>query len=461
MQFVAEDSPALVAARDEIQALTAQLAIESEARRRVQSALDLRNAALDAASTHIMIVDVRDERRQIAYVNRALAVEHGYDGAESLIGQSVFILGAGLDASARAVISQMVVESRAARAEFEFTRRDGTKFLCGIAFAPLLDSNGEMTHYVTLGADITRRKEDERREKGLREQLLSEMREREKMSIELRLAQKLESVGRLASGLAHEINTPIQYVCDSVHFLTSACKDIESVLNAYRTRFQALTGESDLREELLQLQATEASLDMEFLAVEVPKALGRTLEGADRVAGIVRAMKEFAYPDQAVHAEADLNRSLATTLVVAKNEYKYLAEVETCLGELPFVVCNAGEINQVFLNLIVNAAHAIQDSGKDTSTGRIGIETRVNGDVVEIIVSDNGCGIDAAVVEKIFDPFYTTKEVGRGTGQGLSIARSIIIDKHGGRIEVDSTPGVGTRFVVTLYVNGKPAQVRE
>jgi signal transduction histidine kinase len=270
------------------------------------------------------------------------------------------------------------------------------------------------------------------------------------MAIELRLAQKLEAVGRLAAGLAHEINTPIQYVCDSVHFLRTAFDDLGTLFALYRDSLRAQYESGGDRQALEALAERERRADLDFLTQEVPKAFERTLEGADRIAALVRAMKEFAYPDANEHAAADLNHALATTLTVARGEYKHAADVVTNFGELPAVSCNVGELNQVFLNLIVNAAHAIQDAGKDVATGVITITTEVRDSLVRIEIADNGCGIAAENLDKVFDPFFTTKEVGRGTGQGLAIARSIVVDKHGGRIEVSSTPGVGTRFAVLL-----------
>jgi signal transduction histidine kinase len=170
-------------------------------------------------------------------------------------------------------------------------------------------------------------------------------------------------------------------------------------------------------------------------------------------------MKEFAHPGGVEQSAADLNHAIETALIVSRNEYKYNAQVETCLGELPEVVCNIGELNQVLLNLIVNAAHAIAESGKDANTGRIRITTQCVRDEVSICIADNGCGIPEENREKIFDPFFTTKEVGRGTGQGLSIARAIVIDKHRGRIDVQSEPGAGTSFVLSLPIGGCAAKV--
>jgi two-component system NtrC family sensor kinase len=265
----------------------------------------------------------------------------------------------------------------------------------------------------------------------------------------------LESVGRLAVGIAHEINTPIQYIGDSISFLQAAQADLHRLLTLYRTAFQQLSGGESLQAVLARVQEAEQRLDLAFVYTEIPKAFQRTLEGVERAAAIVRAMKEFAHPGGVEQGLADLNHAIETTLLVAHNEYKYHAKIESRLGELPEVICNVGALNQVFLNLIVNAAHAIAESGKDVATGRITIETQARGDSVEIRVEDNGCGIAEENLGKIFEPFFTTKPVGRGTGQGLAITR-IVIEKHGGTVQVHSAMGRGTRFVLRLPIAGRP-----
>jgi signal transduction histidine kinase len=247
-------------------------------------------------------------------------------------------------------------------------------------------------------------------------------------------------------------------VGDSVHFLQSAFDDLAALFQAYRATAAEPADIESPQDRIARFKQLEVAADLDFLSQEIPKAFERTLEGAGRVAGLVRAMKEFAYPDGAEHVAADLNQALRTTLTVARNEYKYAAGVKTEFGEVPDVECNIGELNQVFLNLIVNAAHAIQDSGKDASTGCIVIGTRTVDGMVEVSVADNGCGISTENLNRIFDPFYTTKEVGRGTGQGLAIARSIVVDRHKGRIDVSSTPGAGTTFVVCLPVEHPEAR---
>jgi signal transduction histidine kinase len=172
------------------------------------------------------------------------------------------------------------------------------------------------------------------------------------------------------------------------------------------------------------------------------------------VATIVRAMKEFAHPDTRQKSAADLNRAIKSTLTVARNELKYVADVETDLGDLPPVVCNISDLNQVFLNLLVNAAHAIREvvrEGTDAK-GKIRVRTRREGNTVLIAISDTGCGIPENIRGRIFDPFFTTKEVGRGTGQGLSIARSVVVEKHGGSLTFETEPGKGTTFFVRLPI---------
>jgi len=264
--------------------------------------------------------------------------------------------------------------------------------------------------------------------------LHSEMEFRTRIELELRQAQKLESVGRLAAGVAHEINTPVQFVSDSLHFVRDGMTDLFGVVD--------------------KLEPGDDT-DVPYLVEHMPKALDRALDGLDRVATIVRSMKEFAHPDAKDMADADLNRAVESTLTMARNEYKYVAELETELGELPPVRCHVGELNQAVLNIVVNAAHAIGDVVQGTSArGRIRVRTYRDGDEVVISIADTGGGIPDYTRDHIFDPFFTTKEVGRGTGQGLAIARSVIVDKHRGRLEFETTLGQGTTFFIRLPIDG-------
>jgi PAS domain S-box-containing protein len=270
--------------------------------------------------------------------------------------------------------------------------------------------------------------------------------------MELRQAQKLESVGRLASGIAHEINTPIQFVGDNTRFLGDSFAALKNLIEKFGELSQAAASGAVSPDLLGEVRRLEEESDCAYLLEEIPQAIKQTLEGVDRVATIVRAMKEFAHPENKGMAPADVNRALLSTITVARNEWKYVADLDTELTHLPLVVCNVGDLNQVFLNLLVNAAHAIADVAGNGGKGRITIGTAAEGDKVHISIADTGAGIPESIRSKIFDPFFTTKEVGRGTGQGLAIARSVIVDRHKGSLTFESEVGKGTTFHIRLPV---------
>jgi signal transduction histidine kinase len=271
-----------------------------------------------------------------------------------------------------------------------------------------------------------------------------EMERRAAVEAELLQAQKLESVGRLAAGIAHEINTPVQFVGDSLSFVRTAVADL----------FELVVQTDDIARAAVARQA-----DLPFLTEEVPKALARAQDGLGRVSTIIRSMKAFAHPDGAEMEPADLNRAVEATLIVTRNEYKYVADLVTDLTELPAVTCYVSEINQAVLNIVVNAAHAIADAVGDTGTrGTLRVSTRRLGDdEIEIAIADTGSGIPESIRDRIFDPFFTTKQVGKGTGQGLAIARRVIVDKHHGSLAFETEVGRGTTFFIRLPIAGHAA----
>jgi PAS domain S-box-containing protein len=268
--------------------------------------------------------------------------------------------------------------------------------------------------------------------------------ERDRLETNLRQAQKLEAIGQLAAGIAHEINTPTQYVGDNLRFLKESFGELDGLLTNLVKVGGAPAG------KLL------ADADFDYLKEEIPRALNQSLEGVDRVAKIVRAMKEFSHPAREKTA-TDLNRAIQSTITVASNEWKYVADIEMDLdANLPAVHCSPAEFNQVVLNIVVNAAHAIGDVVGDGAKGKgkIRVKTRPDGEWAVVEISDSGAGMPPDVQRRIFEPFFTTKEVGKGTGQGLAIAHNVIVEKHGGTIKVSSAPGKGTTFTIRLPIGG-------
>ena len=266
---------------------------------------------------------------------------------------------------------------------------------------------------------------------------------------QLRQAQKLESIGQLAAGIAHEINTPIQYVADNMRFLRQAVGELAPALQA----IQELARQVDLPSAFSEAVRGSSPSDLGFLLREIPDAVEESLSGVERVAEIVSAMKTFSHPGGRPPSPVDINQALEDSLVVSRNEWKYVADVETSFApDLPRVPGYTAELNQVFLNLLVNAAHAVAPTNETRKRGTIDLTTRQDGDWVEIRIRDSGSGIASDVMPRIFDPFFTTKEVGRGTGQGLALAHSIVVKKHQGMISVDSKVGVGSTFIVRLPI---------
>ncbi len=266
-------------------------------------------------------------------------------------------------------------------------------------------------------------------------------------------SQKLEAIGQLAAGIAHEINTPLQFVGDNLHFLAEAAEAFTSALARYR---QCIP-----EEHASSLNAIDSGLDIGYMSEHLKPAFVAALDGVQRVSTIVQAMKSFSHPGAKEKRPEDLNHALETTLIISTNVWKYVAQVEReFASELPKVDCVIGEVNQVFLNLITNAAHAIGDVvGESGKKGRIHIATSSDGELVEIRITDSGLGIPESVRSRIFEPFFTTKAVGKGTGQGLPLARAIILQHHGS-LDFETEEGRGTTFVVRIPITAAATSTR-
>ncbi|MEK7722894.1 MAG: ATP-binding protein, partial [Acidobacteriota bacterium] len=287
--------------------------------------------------------------------------------------------------------------------------------------------------------------------------IATDLTERKVLESQLRHAQKLESIGQLAAGIAHEINTPTQYVGDNTRFIRDSFTDINRILEKYDELFQNAKIGNINNEILDEIKKEIADADLEYLIEEVPNAIQQSLEGVSRIAKIVQSMKDFAHPGVKEKQTVDLNRAIESTLTVARNEWKYVADMETYFdSNLPPVPCFLGEFNQVILNMVVNASHAIQDVIGDGShgKGKISISTtKVNENWAEIRISDTGTGIPPEAQSRIFDPFFTTKEVGKGTGQGLAISHTVVVEKHHGKLSFETESGKGTTFIIQLPLN--------
>jgi two-component system, NtrC family, sensor kinase len=317
-------------------------------------------------------------------------------------------------------------------AEARFRRADGEWRMVGTHAKPRFAPDGEFLGLIGNCADITERR-------LLREQLLQ--------------AQKLESVGQLAAGIAHEINTPTQYIGDNIRFLKKSFAKLTTVLSIYGRLWKEICSDSLTSTSKEEVATALQKINIEFLIEEIPKSINDGLEGVTRVTSLVSAMKEFSHPGTKEKVALDLNHAIQSTIMVARNEWRYVAEMETDFEPtLPLVSCMPGEFNQVILNLIVNAAHAIGDRSKERNgeKGKITVQTARCSTGVEIRIGDTGGGIPVQARAKIFDPFFTTKEIGKGTGQGLAIARSVIVDRHNGSIDFETVLGEGTTFIIRL-----------
>jgi len=318
-------------------------------------------------------------------------------------------------------------------------RKDGSFFPVEV-FLQHITPEGKKSRFVAIVRDITRRMEEQK--------------EREQLLTRLNSEQKMASIGQLAAGIAHEINTPAQYLGSNIDFLGEAFTGIDQLMRQY-DQLLSSPDASALPEFLANtINELKNQADWDYFAEEIPRAIEQTKEGVAKISSIVLAMKEFSHPGCKEKQATDLNKLIDTTITVTSNEWKYVADIDRQLDRsLPLFSCLPNEMGQVILNLLVNAVHAIQDkigTGLDGVKGKITIGSRRVDDSIEITLTDTGGGIPEAIGAKVFDPFFTTKEVGRGTGQGLAICHDIIVNKHGGTIEFVSTEGEGTTFIIRL-----------
>jgi len=408
-------------------------------RKRTEEKLHLQTSALAATANGIAITN---RAGVILWVNPAFTRLTGYDPSEA-IGKTPSVLKSGVqDQTFYQQMWNTISSGSGWHGELVNRRKDGSLYQEEMTITPVLDEKGEILNFVAVKQDVSQRKEVEK--------------ERQMMELQLRQAQKLESIGQLAAGIAHEINTPTQYVGDNTRFLKDAFNNIVSLLRSHGELLTAAQQNSITPELLERAEETLMASDVEYLFQQIPQAIQETLEGVERVTKIVRAMKEFSHPGGKEKTAADLNKAIESTTTVAHNEWKYVANLKLDLDpNLPLVPCFIGEFNQVILNLVVNAAHAISDVVKQhpDTKGTITLQTQPDGDSVVVRVSDTGTGIPEVHRRRIFEPFFTTKDVGKGSGQGLTIVYSTIVKKHGGTVTFETEMGKGTTFIIRLPVH--------
>ena len=375
---------------------------------------------------------VLDRDGQLTYVNRQMSNMLGM-APDELIGRDCTDFIETKYRSAFESHLKVASDQLALKFEMNFIRADGHSVSTLTTPTTLYGGEGQYLGAFAVVTDITHLKQ-------LQSQLLH--------------AQKLESIGQLAAGMAHEINTPTQYVVNNARFLDDAFKEFLEVLAAYEALFAAIKNGLSMSTALEEVELSRKNHQLESLFEEIPGAFRDTFEGLERIANIVSSVKRFAHPGQDATAPADLNDAIRNTITVSTNEWKYVAEIATDLDPtLPPVPCNISAINQVVLNLLVNAAHAIADHKESSGAagkGTITVQTRNMGEFAEIRITDTGGGIPEDIRSRIFDPFFTTKVVGKGSGQGLAIARTIITESHHGSIDFESEIGHGTTFIIRL-----------
>ena len=395
-----------------------------------QDALAAKNYLLTVLDTMMSCVIVIDQNLLIETVNQATCRTLGYQATE-LQGQPITKIVAVED------LPEMIEEDlehqlSVREGESTFQSKDGKCIPVFLSCSALSYDKESCEGIVLVAYDLTERK-------VLESQLLQ--------------AQKLESVGQLAAGVAHEINTPIQYVGDNTRFLADSFGELSPVLQAFTEFVSAYRSDSLSVEFVERAEAILAQSDLDYLREEIPAAIEQSLQGIERVSKIVSAMKELSHPGTEHMQAIDLNQMIASTITVATSEWKYVAELDTDFDQsLGLVECYPGKMSQVILNLIVNAAHAVGDLTKAGSfaKGKISIRTKNLGGFAEIQIVDTGGGIPEEIRARVFDPFFTTKEIGRGTGQGLALAHAVVVEEHLGTIAFEVEEGSGTTFVIRL-----------
>ncbi len=435
MMIVRERAKAILDGNGEILYYEGTIDDITERKRAEEAILESEERFRAIASTAKDAIIVMDSKGCVSYWNPAAELIFGYSRQEAIGRQMYKSIAQEEYFKAYLKMFAAVVKTGERRAvgrilERDAIRKDGKEFPVEISVSGV-HIKGQL-HFVEIIRDVSERKQIE---------------------VQLRQSQKMEAIGSLAAGIAHEINTPAQYVGGNLEFLEDAFNRLNAIMENYNRIVEAVKTDSVTPTLVVETEATSKDMNIEFIKEEIPSAIQEAKEGIARLTKIVSAMKDLAHPGEGKKSDIDINKAIESTITVSRNEWKYVADMQTDFDpDLPPVPCLPGEFSQAILNIIVNAAHAIDDmvSKGEGIKGTITISTRRNGDWIEIRISDTGSGIPEKIRLRIFDPFFTTREVGKGTGQGLAIAHSAIVDKNNGTITFETEVDKGTTFIIRL-----------
>ncbi|MBN2420044.1 MAG: response regulator [Deltaproteobacteria bacterium] len=375
-----------------------------------------------------------DKNCILSFVNNSLCKMLGYIKSE-LIGKNVQMLHEKEDIKDLEKRLDKRRQGISESYEMNYLHKDGHMIPTIVSAKPIFDTCNLFEGIVAVITDISAIKKAEQ--------------ERKAIEAQLRQSDKMASIGQLAAGVAHEINNPTGFVSSNLNTLSVYIKDYNALITRYRNLINKMEQDRQIikyTEQIQDIRALEGKMDIEFLIDDVASLIEESCEGTERIKKIVQDLKDFAHPGEDKPQYSNINKCIESTLNIVWNELKYKVQIKKDYGTLPEILCFSQQLNQVFANIFVNAAQAINDEGE------ISIKTCLSGQEIEVIISDTGTGIPEENLSKIFDPFFTTKEVGKGTGLGLNVAYNII-KKHNGEISVKSTEGQGTMFRILLPVN--------
>jgi two-component system, NtrC family, sensor kinase len=399
------------------------------------------STAISHSSEAIVITDIKGN---IEFVNPAFEKVTGYS-SEEVLGKNPSMFKSGQhDKKFYENLWRTILSGKPWKGHFIDRRKDGSVYEEDASISPVFGDGGKIINFVALKRDVS---------------------DRINIENQLRHAQKMEGIGTLAAGIAHEINTPLQYLHDNTLFIKDSLSSIFKAFDEAKKIVGSCNMENpaEIEKKFTRMKEIFNNENLNYLTTEIPAAIGENENGIQIVRKIVMAMKNFSHPGMKTMQKADINEAIRSTITITKNVWKYSAEIETGFAEkLPEVTCHIADINQVFLNMITNSCDAIAEknekNGNSDTPGKIKVRTYCDEDFVHIEITDDGNGIPQAVIDKIFQPFFTTKQVGKGTGQGLALSYDIIVNKHNGKISVESEPGEGTKFTVSLPIENNENQ---